>query len=488
MKLKLMTAIAFCAMAIMSCNEETLEVGSTLTSENDKMDISTGVFTATSKSILADSVYARNFDCYFGNVRDPETGAYIKSEFMAQFNMLESPKLPAKDRIVGSKDGAIAADSCEIWLFFDRSKCYGDSLTPVKIDMLELKEPMSDQTNYYSNFDPKGAGYVRNDGLKQNMAFTLSNLTYSDSIRGLSGYRDLARIVMSGSYTDKNGKQYPDYGTYILQNYYEHPEYFKNSYNFIHSLCPGFYFEVNDGLGVMANLSEIDMRVFYSYKNDKDSVLNAYIGMSSTPEVLQTTRIINDKEALQSLVNKNDYTYLKTPAGIFTEVTFPVDEITATHAKDSLLSVSVTFQRLNSGIENTPYVFEAPEYLLMIPKDSLYTFFEKGQTINSTSSFYTILDAENQYEFSNIGNMITYLSSNKAKGLAADPDWVAKHPNWNKIVLVPVTLTTATSTTTSAAGIASVANQMSLTSTRLQGGPNGEKIELQVIYAKFHDN
>ena len=113
MKLKLMTAIAFCAMAIVSCNEETLEVGSTLTSENDKMNISTGVFTATSKSILADSVYARNFDCYFGNVRDPETGAYIKSEFMAQFNMLENPKLPAKDRIVGSKDGAIAADSCE---------------------------------------------------------------------------------------------------------------------------------------------------------------------------------------------------------------------------------------------------------------------------------------------------------------------------------------------------------------------------------------
>jgi hypothetical protein len=64
---------------------------------------------------------------------------------------------------------------------------------------------------------------------------------------------------------------------------------------------------------------------------------------------------------------------------------------------------------------------------------------------------------------------------------------VAKHPAWNKIVLVPVTLTTATNTTTSAGGIASVANEMALTSTRLQGGPNGEKIELQVIYAKFHD-
>ena len=71
MKLRLITAIAFCAMAVMSCNEETLEVGQTITSDNDKLDVSTGIFNATSRSILADSVYARNFDCYFGNVRDP---------------------------------------------------------------------------------------------------------------------------------------------------------------------------------------------------------------------------------------------------------------------------------------------------------------------------------------------------------------------------------------------------------------------------------
>ena len=123
----------------------------------------------------------------------------------------------------------------------------------------------------------------------------------------------------------------------------------------------------------------------------------------------------------------------------------------------------------------------------MIPRDSLYTFFEKGQTINSTSSFYSVIDSKNRYEFSNIGNMITYLADKKIDGLLSDPDWVAKHPNWNRVVLVPVTLTYASNTTTAASGIASVANEMALKSTRLQGGPNGEKIELQVIYAKFHD-
>lgn len=487
MKLRLITAIAFCAMAVMSCNEETLEIGSTLTSDNDKLNVSTGIFNAKSRSILADSVYARNFDCYFGNVRDPETGAYIKSEFMAQFNMLESPKLPAKDRIVTHKDGDIAVDSCEIWLFFNKSKCYGDTLTPVKLDVLELKEPMSDQNIYYSNFDPRSAGLIRTDGLKQSLAFSLSNLTYKDSIRNLANFTDNARIALNQKYIDKNGKSYPDYGTYILRNYYEHPEYFKNSYSFIHSLCPGFYFQVNDGLGVMANLNEIDIRIFYSYRNDKDSIISAYMAMASTPEVLQTTRVINDKEALQSLVNDKSCTYLKTPAGIFTEVTLPVDDIKAKHATDSLLSVGVTFQRLNSELRNSPYVFSAPEYLLMIPRDSLYTFFEHRQTINSKNSFYTILNSMNEYDFSNIDNMISYMSNAKKVGLANDPNWVATHSDWNKVVLVPVTITTAVNTTTSAAGVASVANQMSMTSTRLKGGPNGSDIELKVIYAKFNE-
>lgn len=93
----------------------------------------------------------------------------------------------------------------------------------------------------------------------------------------------------------------------------------------------------------------------------------------------------------------------------------------------------------------------------------------------------------NEYDFSNIDNMISYMSNAKKVGLANDPNWVATHPNWNKVVLVPVTITTAVNTTTSAAGVASVANQMSMTSTRLKGGPNGSDIELKVIYAKFNE-
>ena len=309
MKLRLFTAIAITAMAMASCSEDTETIGSSITNESDKMVFSTGVYQATSRSIMADSVYSKTFDCYFGKVKDPETNSYVKNEFMAQFNMLEGFSLPDKSTIVGKSDGDIAADSCEIWLIFDRTKCYGDSLTPLKVKVQELAVPVEDGS-YYSNFDPVVEGYVRKDGVNKSSSFALSNLHYSDSLRSTSGYAEFASISLNDPYTDKDGKTYNNFGTYIMRQYYSNPEKFKNAYTFIHTLVPGFNFEVSDGLGVMANISQIDLVSQFRFTED-DSTYTANIYLSSTPEVLQTSHIENDKAALERLVADNSCTYLK---------------------------------------------------------------------------------------------------------------------------------------------------------------------------------
>ena len=66
MKLRLFTAIAVTAMAMVSCSEDTEYIGSSITSDADKLVFSTGTYNATSRSILADSVYTHNPDRYFG--------------------------------------------------------------------------------------------------------------------------------------------------------------------------------------------------------------------------------------------------------------------------------------------------------------------------------------------------------------------------------------------------------------------------------------
>ena len=399
---------------------------------------------------------------------------------MAQFNMQEGLILPNVSDILSlDGEGRVIADSCDLWLTFDKSNCFGDSLASLKLNMLELDRPMDEKVTYYSNYDPKANGFIRKDGLKKSMLFTMINLTYSDSIRALKDYKDIVRIALNDPYTDKNGVTYRNYGTYLLRNFYEHPEYFKNSYAFIHSLCPGFYFELGDGLGLMAKIQEMQIRVYYRYKKNSETLVS-YLSSSSTPEVLQTTKITNDKEALRRLVSDESCTYLKSPSGIFTEVTMPVDEITQSHTNDSLLSVSIDFKRENSAIQQ-PYLLSAPKNIIMLPTDSLKTFFEEEKDYDYKSSYIASLSSSNCYSFSNIGNLITLLSNNKAKGLASDPDWLSKHPNWNKVMLVPISVS---QTGSSSSSIAVVANQMGLCSTKLVGGKDSP-IEVKVIYASF---
>ena len=487
MKLRLFTAIAVTAMAMISCSEDTDTIGSSITNDTDKLVFSTGTYTATSRSILADSVYSKTFDCFFGKVKDPETNSYVKNEFMAQFNMLENFSLPDKSYILGKDvDGDVAVDSCEIWLVFDRSNCYGDSLAPLKIKVEELAKPIEDGS-YYSNFSPVEEGYIRKDGLQKSTAFTLANLLYSDSIRSLSTYADFARITLNDPYTDKDGNVYKNIGTYIMRQYYQHPEYFKNSYSFIHTLMPGFYFEVTDGLGVMAKVAEIDMQMYYSYQSDTTYYTSVFL--SSTPEVLQTAYVVNDRAALEQLVSDNSCTYLKSPAGIFTEVTLPVDEISQTHANDSLLSVSVSFLRQNSDATVSDFPISSPANILMVHKDSLYSFFENQTMYDYKSSYMASLGTTNAYAFSNIGNMITLMAQQKADGLKSDPNWTAKHPDWNKVVLVPIAVTSKTSYDyygNASTSISAVQNQMGLSSTKLVGGDNSP-IEVKVIFAKFRE-
>ncbi len=501
MKLRLFTAIAVTAMAVVSCSEDTENIGSSITNDTDKLVFSTGTYNATSRSILADSVYTHNHDRYFGMVKDPETNSYVKSDIMSQFNMIEGFSMPSIDKMLSKEDGEVIADSCEISLFIKYSNTYGDTLAAMKMRVTELDKPVDEAFTHYSNFDLKNNGFIRNGGLEINKMFSMRDLTSSDDVLELlqnniskqgtsadSGYYDRIRIPLNMPYTSKDGKTYKNYGTYIIRTYYEHPEYFQNSYWFVHNVCPGFNFEITDGLGVMANVFSSSLQVYYKFDREGTSTKTS-IYLSTTPEVMQTSHITNDRGALEQLVNDNSYTYIKSPAGIFTEVTLPVDEITQVHANDSLLQVSVNFMRENSDVSADKYRIGAPTNLLMVHKDSLYSFFENKVIYDYKSSFASTLNSNNAYSFSNIGNLITLMAREKAEGLKSDPNWVAKHPDWNKVVLVPISTIVKYSTNnygTTTSTISGVQHQMGLSSTKLVGGDK-TPIEVKVIYAKFKD-
>ena len=474
-----MAGIAMLTIAISSCDEDTNTMGYSLTSDADRFSLVPDTFLVSTRSIKADSVLARSSYCYLGCIKDPETGAYISSDFTTQFNVLEkeSSYLFAEKSSITSLDanGEPIATECNLNIVINDYK--GDSLVAMKLLVEELDKPIEENRPYYSNFDPEASGYVRNGGLKQAKVYSMTDMTLSDSLRYVrqkNNYYSYISIPLNKQYKAKDGTVYSNYGTYLMRTYYKHPEYFKNSISFIKNVCPGFYIKTIDGQGVMAEILNIQLEIKFKYSvNGKEYEGNKTL--YGTEEVMQTTHISNDKSQIDRLVNNNECTYLKTPAGIFTEVTLPVDDIKKGHDNDSIISAKISFQRMVETNARTEELLQDATELLMIERDSLYTFFENSKVTNNRTSFLAVYNATlNTYSYNNISGLINHMYSIRNKG----------SENWNKVVLIPVKTSTTTSSSYSSSTVTGINNEMSITSTRLVGGSANPyaPVRISVIY------
>lgn len=488
MKLFKLTAFFAAALAMVACDDTTDTIGSSITNKVDNISISDATYNVVTQSLVADSVLSKTNNGIIGKVRDPETGAYLTADYMTQLVPLRSFGIDTLQYIKNANNGVVRADSC--FLLVSYQSTYGDTLAPMKVTAYEMSTAIPEDKNYYSNFNPMeenskdGTPYVKESNMHSSATYTLSKTDGN------------FKIYLNKPYT-KNGKTYDNYGTYVLQTFAEHPEYFKSNYEFMQHVCPGFFIKHEGGIGNVANIWNTELQFYWTRKKtvkasdgvtDSTVVGHGFNRFDGTEEALQTNKIENDKNAIKKLATEENCTYLKSPAGIFTEVTLPVEEILKGHENDTLNTATVSFPRINNEISNDEYTFTVPQYILMIPKDSLYSYFENDDIVNNRTSYYTSYSStsgENGYTFNNISNMISAMYANKGKS-----------ENWNKAVLIPVSLSTVTENSQTI--ISKINHNMSLTSTRLVKGTddytitNGKKvptgpIQIKVIYSKFND-
>lgn len=484
-----------------SCDDTTDGVGASISDIHDNIEVATSVFNVTSESVENSSVLSRSSLGYLGKVKDSETGSYITNSFMTQFHTFENYEFPPSDSVASKIDGKIIADSCEVRIYFNNF--YGDSLVSMKCTLHEFDHPLEENQKYYSTFSPIENGYIREGGIHKQKTYSIADYTIKSSDR----WNNLACIPFSLNepYTDSKGNTYNNYGTYIMQKFYEDKNNFHNSYTFIHNVCPGFYVESTSGIGSMAYINLSQLNVYFRYETtdsissaviDKyskgDKTYYVYSGVATftgTEEVIQKTYVSQDADQLKKLVDDSSCTYLKTPSGVITRLTLPVNEILKGHENDTLNAASLTLRRENNK-ELSKYSLPAPQTLLILPTDSVETFFANGKIADYRSSLLTTFTSStNSYTFSNIASLIRFIEKEKNKFMKEHPgmteeQFVAEHPNWNKVSVIPVV--TSYSTVSGTQVLSKVTNDMSLSSTRLQGGKdNPEAIKLNVIYSKF---
>lgn len=478
--LRLLTVLVIAALTFAACDDTTEGIGGSITNKIDNINISDSAFNVTTKSILAGAVLSRNNTGLIGKMKDPETGNYVKGDYMTQLSVLPTFSVDTLDYIKQANKGSIEADSCYLLVSYNAS--YGDTIAPMKVTAYEMTKPMAEDQEYYSNYDAFEKGWVNENNQHWSSNYNLSNTSDVKNFK----------IYLNKEYKNKkDGKTYKNYGSYIMQTYAEHPEYFKTNFKFLHNVCPGFYIKNVGGTGNMAKIWNTEL-IFYWKKTIKakdgvtDSTGIGYNRFDGTEEVLQLNKIENDTENLKKLASQEDWTYLKSPAGIFTEVTLPIDDIMKGHEKDTLNTATISFPRLNNADEDNPYNFATPSTILMVQKDSLQSFFEKSKLADNrtsyTASYSSTGTYKNAYTFQNIANLVSAMYKNKGKG-----------ENWNKVVLVPVNVITTTQGYTTV--ISKINHDMSLASTRLKRGiittdSNGKEtspIQIKVIYSKFKE-
>ena len=427
---------------LIACDDNTGALGGSVIPNDDVITIEDSTYWATSKSIIVDSVLGKTNKVYLGRFTDPETKSIFEADFIAQFNCEEGGNV-FPDSILG--DSAVKV---ELRLFF--TKYFGDPTNTMTAEVYELECTLQEGERYYTNLDPT-LFYDANSKPLATKVYTATDYTLEDS-----------ELNDSEHYANVNIPLPTEIGTRMIRQYRENKDFFANATNFIENVCKGYYIKATKGDGTILYIDQASLNIHFMDASKKDSVFVTQF--AGTEEVLQANRF--NSEELKPLIEDNSCTYLKTPAGIFTEVTLPIDEIMVNN--DSINAAKIIFECYNDTTDSE-YKFGIPQTLLMIHKDEMHTFFEKNKLTDNTSSFYAMYNSTyGRYEYNNIARLITYCSEKREES-----------ENWNKVVLIPVA-----TITDSNSYIVNFRHDFSLNSVRLVGGK--DKIKVRVITSSFN--
>lgn len=471
MKCKFFAVLAI-STALFSCDDQTEGIGQSV-AEKDKIEAFSDSYPIDTRTDLLNSVYSRSSIAYLGKYTDELFGEF-SAEFLTQINCPEEFIFPET-----------TFDFTEVTLDLYYSEYFGDSLATmrVQIDTLDtvIKDDGSDPKLYYTNFDPSQYydESVPHLAIKDYAAYDKS---VSDSLQSTSGYLPRVSIDLGKNFAqhlltayDKDAKTHPN---------------FADAEAFINNVLKGFYVHVTSGEGSVLYIEDIYLNITAAYmaessSGEVDSVAYTVVPMAASKEVFMSTNFQNkDLESLKEDIS--DGTYLKTPAGLYTEVTLgALEDIYREHKTDTLNAINITFPKYRD-ISNGQYKMGTPSNLLLVRKSEMYSFFEEGQVPDTQTSFLSSYDSSsNAYTFNSLNRLVRTIFSEIGpeidKGEDAWNQWKQDNPDWNKVVLIPVTLETDSQGST-----IGVENDLSVNAAKLYGvaedAPESEKIQMEVIF------
>ena len=405
------------AFVFAACNDNASKVGFTTQPKDEVLTAKADTFLLSAQTVEVPSIYSRSTYTLLGQLSNPLFGD-LRSSYVTRLR--HAPGFKFAHEPEGKKiDSAFVEISYSSWA--------GDSTLWAKASIYEVTKPLPDSH-------------------------------YSGDIRS---YLQGAKHLGSGSYKAEN--KTGDHFIYIPvdkaigQRFYDasvqHPEYFESQKAFEENLLRGIYVESSTGSGCMLSVYSTALLIYYTYTvNGKtadgkaDSVIHrrASYRFANTNQLYLSQQF--DHANRDELLKPNSkYSFITSPLGLATELTLTKEDLNRVVRSGWSPKTKRLFNeaKLTLPVDipaDGRTVLQPPKYLLLLPADSVKTFFETGQShltqpdVAFLSSEYSILSRE--YNFSNISKLITQHIENHKSQTSSSIE--IKQPL--RLLLVPVSL------------------------------------------------
>lgn len=459
MRTKALLAFTFALFifAFLSCDDDLSSVGLSIRPDGDEIDVGTDTLIIKAETVsFKDSVYARTIYGMLGEYIDPIFGK-IKSDYLCEFYCPEDH---------GFVDNVISIDS--VFLRTQFTTFMGDSIAPMGVSIYEVTSPL--KPFFFTSTDPTKYCDMKNV-LGQSM-FSIQDLQdtiYSGiTIRSLATRLDLnLGKKLYQEWIDSDGKTF--------ENTDELKKFFK-----------GVYVTTTFGSGTLISTDLTDFTIYYTanIKNvaeTADSAVVRTFRLEVNSGVIQMNRISNSiPESLYT--DKDTKTYLKTPAGLYTQINIPLREIMKNGTNKSINAANLTIKGYTE--EEEKYKYTRPDYLFVINKDSLHNFFFNNKKPDYVTNFIVqrstyVYNAYNlgynSYAEGNLTSAINhYVKHYKDKAITEVPEYL-------NYLLIPVSVGT-----TSSGALSGVYNIMAPTSAILR--TDEDNMKMSIIYSQYDIN
>ena len=541
--------IALLAITFFGCDDNTAGLGLGMFPGSDQnINGKLTTFDVTTESVHAGKIYAMSNIGYVGKFTDETFGTY-QAGFLAELNCPKGTTFPgifnydkntafdnknkptqtmvgeggnAKDKeditFVRDENNKIIGNihTIELYLWYD--SYFGDSLTASRLSVYELgdaEKELNENNAYYTDINPEE--FYTPQNLLGTKAYTAVDLSVKDSIRNLSTYVPSVHVSFKDDAAIRIGKE-------IIQHAYKAGTNFDNKA--FREAFKGIYVKSDYGDGTILYINQIQMNVVYkSYAIDTikgtilpktvvkdgespDSTYYGYRMFTSTREVIQANQLKNDNTAIQDCIKKDGWTYLKSPAGIFTQITLPINKIADQLQGDTLNAVKLGIPIYNET-NDRKFGMYITKSVLLIRNKYKDSFFKNNQLSDGiTSSLFDYSSSTSsltQYTFNNITQMINNCLADKEaaerdireKGFTkvslTDPEGNVYEENvdniekweelieWDKFVLIPVLVTKDASSNSyySSSNVISIQHDLKPGYARLKGGSKGSQQDPQ---------